>query len=418
MAVCRTVDVPRPRPGTGARLVVFCDQVRDPGNLGTVIRCADAFGADARADLDRLGRPVQPQDRPRQHRQHVPPADRGRGGPGRGGRRPPAPPVSRCFGADGAADCTVDDLAHRRRAGPSRPCGCSATRPGACRRPRRPAGPTGRAADVRPGRESQPVHRRRGPAVRDAATPSASESREQRRGCRSSAAPARRTVAARPHRMPDAASTTSTTTGRRRLALLLDLRPDAAAVADRVADGRLRGPPGRRRSARRSPGRRLTASLGGFGGLFGGGRPYAYRFRLLVYLAAAQAAAVFLGIWSGGDPWLAAVVVTVIAALATLFCNAFGVAARGVPDRARRGDRHRHGRPGGRPGPDLAAGAGRRRVRRSRARGARRRRPPFARTADRRGGGRGRRRLPRGDRRRRRGPGPPPGGRAAVRGRG
>ena len=40
---------------------------------------------------------------------------------------------------------------------------------------------------------------------------------------------------------------------------------------------------------------------------------------------AAQAAAVFLGIWSGGDPWLAAVVVTVIAALATLFCNAFGV---------------------------------------------------------------------------------------------
>jgi TrmH family RNA methyltransferase len=27
--------------------VVLCDQVRDPGNLGTVIRCADAFGADA-----------------------------------------------------------------------------------------------------------------------------------------------------------------------------------------------------------------------------------------------------------------------------------------------------------------------------------------------------------------------------------
>jgi TrmH family RNA methyltransferase len=26
---------------------VLCDQVRDPGNLGTVIRCADAFGADA-----------------------------------------------------------------------------------------------------------------------------------------------------------------------------------------------------------------------------------------------------------------------------------------------------------------------------------------------------------------------------------
>ncbi|MBI4899430.1 MAG: RNA methyltransferase, partial [Actinobacteria bacterium] len=29
------------------RLVVVCAKVRDPGNAGTVIRCADAFGADA-----------------------------------------------------------------------------------------------------------------------------------------------------------------------------------------------------------------------------------------------------------------------------------------------------------------------------------------------------------------------------------
>lgn len=29
------------------RLVVICSQVRDPGNAGTVIRCADAFAADA-----------------------------------------------------------------------------------------------------------------------------------------------------------------------------------------------------------------------------------------------------------------------------------------------------------------------------------------------------------------------------------
>lgn len=28
-------------------LVAVCAQIRDPGNLGTVIRCADAFGADA-----------------------------------------------------------------------------------------------------------------------------------------------------------------------------------------------------------------------------------------------------------------------------------------------------------------------------------------------------------------------------------
>jgi TrmH family RNA methyltransferase len=33
--------------GGGAKLVVICAQVRDPGNAGTVIRCADAFGADA-----------------------------------------------------------------------------------------------------------------------------------------------------------------------------------------------------------------------------------------------------------------------------------------------------------------------------------------------------------------------------------
>lgn len=31
----------------GVALVVICAQIRDPGNAGTVIRCADAFGADA-----------------------------------------------------------------------------------------------------------------------------------------------------------------------------------------------------------------------------------------------------------------------------------------------------------------------------------------------------------------------------------
>lgn len=33
-------------PEGEARLAVICAQVRDPGNAGTVIRCADAFGAD------------------------------------------------------------------------------------------------------------------------------------------------------------------------------------------------------------------------------------------------------------------------------------------------------------------------------------------------------------------------------------
>lgn len=47
VAVCRTIDRPVDavlRPD--ARLLVYCVQVRDPGNAGTVIRCADAFGAD------------------------------------------------------------------------------------------------------------------------------------------------------------------------------------------------------------------------------------------------------------------------------------------------------------------------------------------------------------------------------------
>jgi TrmH family RNA methyltransferase len=48
VAVCRFVDVTVADALAGSpRLVVLCDQVRDPGNLGTVVRCADAFGADA-----------------------------------------------------------------------------------------------------------------------------------------------------------------------------------------------------------------------------------------------------------------------------------------------------------------------------------------------------------------------------------
>jgi TrmH family RNA methyltransferase len=57
LAVCRFPEVSESavwaqRP----RLVVACADVRDPGNAGTVLRCADAFGADAvllsRASVD------------------------------------------------------------------------------------------------------------------------------------------------------------------------------------------------------------------------------------------------------------------------------------------------------------------------------------------------------------------------------
>jgi RNA methyltransferase, TrmH family len=48
VAVCHMIDVsPVEALAGGPRLAVFCDRIRDPGNLGTVIRCADAFGADA-----------------------------------------------------------------------------------------------------------------------------------------------------------------------------------------------------------------------------------------------------------------------------------------------------------------------------------------------------------------------------------
>jgi RNA methyltransferase, TrmH family len=47
VALCRFVDVPLAEALSGARLVAICADVRDPGNAGTVVRCADAAGADA-----------------------------------------------------------------------------------------------------------------------------------------------------------------------------------------------------------------------------------------------------------------------------------------------------------------------------------------------------------------------------------
>lgn len=48
VAHCRFVDVPLDQILRSApRLTAICADVRDPGNAGTVIRCADAAGADA-----------------------------------------------------------------------------------------------------------------------------------------------------------------------------------------------------------------------------------------------------------------------------------------------------------------------------------------------------------------------------------
>lgn len=47
VAVCRFLDRPlTDLLAAGPRLVAVCADVRDPGNAGTVIRCADAAGAD------------------------------------------------------------------------------------------------------------------------------------------------------------------------------------------------------------------------------------------------------------------------------------------------------------------------------------------------------------------------------------
>jgi TrmH family RNA methyltransferase len=47
VALCRFLDRPAAHLLEGARLVALCADVRDPGNAGTVIRSADAAGADA-----------------------------------------------------------------------------------------------------------------------------------------------------------------------------------------------------------------------------------------------------------------------------------------------------------------------------------------------------------------------------------
>lgn len=48
LAVCRFVDQPWSEVvAAGPRLIALLAQVRDPGNAGTVLRCADAAGADA-----------------------------------------------------------------------------------------------------------------------------------------------------------------------------------------------------------------------------------------------------------------------------------------------------------------------------------------------------------------------------------
>ena len=166
LAICRTVDISLAEALAGSpRLVVLCDQVRDPGNLGTVIRCADAFGADAvlvsaesvdvynaktvRASTGSLF--------------HLPLAV--------GVDLAEAVALGHAagmavLGADGAAEHTIDNLARSGALDRSDPLGPGKRGPGSAGRAPRADRPPGRAADVRAGREPQPLHCRSRDPVR------------------------------------------------------------------------------------------------------------------------------------------------------------------------------------------------------------------------------------------------------------
>lgn len=66
----------------------------------------------------------------------------------------------------------------------------------------------------------------------------------------------------------------------------------------------------------------LMAAIGGFTSLYGSGRPYVLRARLLAVVALSLACAVALGMWVAAVPWLAILTVAAIAMLATWLCNA------------------------------------------------------------------------------------------------
>ena len=76
---CGMIDVPLDQLGPpGPDLVVVCVEVRDPGNLGTIMRSAGAAGAGGGDLLRRLSRRVQPQGGSGLGRRAVPRPGRGR----------------------------------------------------------------------------------------------------------------------------------------------------------------------------------------------------------------------------------------------------------------------------------------------------------------------------------------------------
>src|SRR4051794_35372730 len=74
----------------------------------------------------------------------------------------------------------------------------------------------------------------------------------------------------------------------------------------------------------------LTASVGAFTALYGGGRPYRARAVELAVIAVAFAAVVTLGALSAVSAWVAVVVVAAIAVVATWLCQALDTGPPGA----------------------------------------------------------------------------------------
>ncbi|MUL49616.1 FUSC family protein [Mycobacterium sp. CBMA293] len=74
----------------------------------------------------------------------------------------------------------------------------------------------------------------------------------------------------------------------------------------------------------------LIATIGGFTSLYGSGRPYLNRAGYLGAVAVSFAVVVALGDWAAATPWSAVLVVTVIAMIAVLVCQALSVGPPGA----------------------------------------------------------------------------------------
>ena len=144
---------------------MLCDQVRDPGNLGTVIRCADAFGADAvlvsRDSVDLYNAKMVRATTAACSICRSP----------LGSILPEAVTLARrlglhVFGAESRARCTIDDLAASGELAQTTVWVLGNEAWGLTRRACEQAGPAGRAAALRTRREPQPLDCRGRPLVR------------------------------------------------------------------------------------------------------------------------------------------------------------------------------------------------------------------------------------------------------------